>query len=324
MLATVFSSPPVAPDIDRADYRHIVFADMLPAGRAINFAPDAPRSTICFGRRPAVTHLTEEQASFVRDLFRISGLDAADYRNETILRRLPACLRALHVETVREAAQAVQRQPRLAATALEAILIGVTSFFRDRAIFEDLAERIAGLPARRGAVKHDAPLRVWSAGCSDGQELYSLAILLHQRGLLGDDLAGAELLGTDCRAPATRRASAGVYDADTVRALPAALLQNYFAPQRDGLWRVRLPLRTRLRWRTADVLVMDEPGAWDVILCRNVAMYLRPDSAARLFERLHRLLRPGGLLVLGKAERPTGSAAGLACVSSCIYRRDRG
>jgi chemotaxis methyl-accepting protein methylase len=106
--------------------------------------------------------------------------------------------------------------------------------------------------------------------------------------------------------------------------LPAAVLQTYFAPQNDGLWRVRPPLRAHIRWRTADVLVMDEPGSWDVILCRNLAMYLRPDSAARLFERLQRSLRPGGLLALGKAERPTGSAAGLACVSSCIYRRDRG
>ena len=65
-----------------------------------------------------------------------------------------------------------------------------------------------------------------------------------------------------------------------------------------------------------------EPGQWDVILCRNMAMYLAPEAAAALWRNLDSLLRPGGILVLGKAERPTGTR--LSMIAPCVYRRDRG
>jgi chemotaxis methyl-accepting protein methylase len=86
--------------------------------------------------------------------------------------------------------------------------------------------------------------------------------------------------------------------------------------------RVRPELRAAVQWRTGDLTRMCEPGTWDLILCRNLTMYLRPDVAARIYVALEEALRPGGFLVLGKAERPI-AAQRLGLVAPCIYRRDR-
>jgi chemotaxis methyl-accepting protein methylase len=160
-------------------------------------------------------------------------------------------------------------------------------------------------------------LRVWSPGCSDGAELYSVAILLDELGLLDR----CELLGTDCRADAVERARAGAYDAHAVRCVPPDLLARHFTTDADRrTWRVSPRLRAAARWRTADVLNVCEPGVWDLVLCRNLAIYLQPEAAGELWRRLEAAVRPGGVLALGKAERP-GSGRRFTPAGPCLFRR---
>ena len=159
---------------------------------------------------------------------------------------------------------------------------------------------------------------VWSAGCSVGAELYSLGMIFASH----DWLPATYLLGTDCRLEALQQARAGWFDASACTTVPAPLRDTYLE-QRGDRFRVSAALRGACRWRAANVLRAPEPGSWDVILCRNTAMYLRPDAAARLWRQLEKALRPGGVLVVGKAERPLG-ANGLEPVGPCLYRRKRG
>jgi len=85
-------------------------------------------------------------------------------------------------------------------------------------------------------------------------------------------------------------------------------------------YRLQRALRAAVRWRCGDALAAPEPGPWDLVLCRNVAIYLQPESAAVLWPSLATVLRPGGALVLGKAERPTG-VADLVNEGPCVFRR---
>ena len=85
--------------------------------------------------------------------------------------------------------------------------------------------------------------------------------------------------------------------------------------------RVSRAIRDQLTWRRADAVAAPEPGPWHLVLCRNMGMYLEPAAAERLWRGLASVLAPGGLLVLGKAERPGGAAAGLVPVGPCVYRR---
>jgi chemotaxis methyl-accepting protein methylase len=298
-------------------YRHVVFTGGggiggggIGGARIVNLAPQPePRPDARLMRQ----ELTEEEDAFIRSLFACAGLDANAYRPESLRRRLHACLRALRAGSILDARRTLAYNPSLVSVALNAVVLGVTSFFRDAAVYDQIAFNV--LPA---LFRSGCPARVWSVGCSDGQELYSVAILLAELNLLD----GCYLLGTDCRGEAIQRARDGYYDAAALRNVPHAWVERYFHRQTDR-WRVVSSLRTAVQWRTADVTRVAEPGVWDLILCRNMAMYLRPEASGKLWELFERALRPGGYLVLGKAERPI-NARRLSPVGPCLYRRDRG
>jgi len=299
-------------------YRHIVFADAIDgADRALDLAPV---ETI-----EDHESIDINDGAFLHWLFRQNGLDVWQYRAQALGRRLPACLRKLRVTNISQAKAALERHPQLLEAAMSTMLIGVTSFFRDEAVFAELARIV--LPE---LLRRKRPLRIWSVGCSDGQELYSVAMLLAELG----SCEGIELLGTDCRIEATRAAARGIYGESAIRAVSPQRLATHFdydgawqgvwdesnSTGRAHQWRIKAPLRAMARWRTADLLTTIEPGPWDLILCRNAAMYLRCNAAAGLWAQLAGAMGRGGYLVLGKAERPAG-ASGLSSLGQYIYRR---
>jgi chemotaxis protein methyltransferase CheR len=291
-------------------YRHITFPDATRGDRlAFNFTPQdvAPKP-----KREAHQDLSSDEHECVGWLLDKAGLSISDYRPETIKRRIPACVRAVRVATIREACAAARRHPELLKTAISALIIGVSSFFRDTAVFETLEQSI--LPQLLATASSP---RIWSAGCSEGAELYSVAMLLAEQGAL----QRCELLGTDCRIDAITRAREGTYASESMAGVPETWLTRYFLP--DGkVWRACPLLRTAMQWRSGNVLNTPEPGQWDLILCRNMAIYLHAPVAGRLWAQLEQSLRPGGVLVLGKAERPYGAMT-LRPVAPCIFRRDR-
>src|SRR5205814_1113477 len=123
-----------------------------------------------------------------------------------------------------------------------------------------------------------------------GAELYSVAMLLSEMKLLNR----CHLLGTDCRAGAIRRARHGVFDESAIRTIPLELQKRYVI-QENGAFRMVEAVRRSVHWRAADVLSLHEPGVWDMILCRNMAMYMSADAGAQLWRRLAASLRPGGI-----------------------------
>jgi chemotaxis protein methyltransferase CheR len=290
--------------------RHIVFPVQARRSRPVNLASGATALGLV---PPTDRPLTAESGAFLSWLFDRAGLKAGAYRSETLLRRLPSCLRLLRAVDTEHARMLLEQRPSLIGPAISVMLVGVTSFFRDPDVFDWLARE--GLQPRPG----DRPgLYVWSAGCSDGPELYSIALLLAEAGLLDN----VYLLGTDCRPDAIDRARQALYDEATTRTVPQPLLERYF--ECVGTRRQVVPaIRRQLRWAVTDVLKGIEPGAWDVILFRNTAMYCGIERLAELWSRLETSLRPGGLLVLGRAERPFGVKR-LTPVRPCVYRRVRG
>jgi chemotaxis protein methyltransferase CheR len=290
-------------------FRHIVFPREKPAGRLVDVA--AIDDVSSHSRRP-LCRLPDADEAFLRWLFAGAELDVASYRPETLARRLSACLRALRTPDVETAREALERNPGLMTPALSVMLVGVTSFFRDQQVYRTLHQGV--LPAlaetRRG-------LYVWSAGCSDGSELYSAAMLLADLDLLQESY----LLGTDCRTDAISTARQGRYPDTAVSDVPVEFRARYFTPHGDQQQVIR-NLRSATRWRVANVLQQREPGLWDMIFCRNTSIYLRAQATKTLWEQLESSLRPGGVLVLGRAERPLG-ATRLAPVAPCIFRKTR-
>lgn len=246
---------------------------------------------------------------FLASLLDHAGLPIEQYRLRALLRRLPACLRALGVNSVPAAAQRLSDRPALAWSLLDVVLLGVTEFYRDAPVFAHLRTTVLPEIARIRAKP-----RIWSAGCSEGQELYSVASCLAGLGLL----ERCALLGTDCRPEAIARARIGEYAAGSVPAPPAAWQQGHLQHAGTSV-RVHPRLRVATTWRVGDVLGEPEAGPWDLILCRNLAIYLDPPAASALWRRLGAQLAPGGYLVTGKAENPAATGPFFR-VAPCFYQ----
>lgn len=238
-----------------------------------------------------------------------AGLSADAYRATSMNRRLAACLRTLKSPTVPEACRRLTERPRLNIQALDSLMIGVTEFFRDAPVFCELGSLI-----REHSENSRNGLRIWSAGCSNGAELYSLAILLAEAGLLNR----CTMIGTDCRRSAIREARAGLYSESNLRSMDGSLREKYMRKVGPH-WRVIEPLRLCIQWRIRDLLSGCEKGPWDMVLWRNMAIYFEVNTAIKTWNAVSRELRPGGLVIAGKAERPPKSA-GLMNISRCIYR----
>lgn len=242
-----------------------------------------------------------------------SGLDPAAYRQRSLERRLRSCLRTLRVTDSAAGLEAVRRTPSLLPEALGAVLLGVSGFWRDPQVFQALSTRVLPeLLAGRSRV------RVWSAACSDGQELYSVAMIVAKL----NGLERTEFLGTDCRPDAITAARLGRYPVQSVESLPADLRSRWVLPARGDIVQVHGELRSRMRWRQADLLEGNPEGAWDLIICRNMIMYLNEPAAFGVWEKLTQALEPGGYLVCGKAER---AAMGLLSRTNmpCLFAKSR-
>jgi len=201
------------------------------------------------------------------------------------------------------------REPSLSQEVVEALLNNETYFFRDRAPF-DLLQRYAlpELAKRRHKARR---LRIWSAGCSTGQEVYSLAMLFAEEPekSLGWTI---DILGTDVSTSCVDRARNGMYSQFEVqRGLGINQMIRWFEECPDG-WRAVEPLRKPVRFQVHNLLEPPpHPGGFDIVLCRNVMLYLNPEKKTLAFERIATSMAEDGWLMLGAGETVIGQTTKL-------------
>jgi len=184
---------------------------------------------------------------------------------------------------------------------VDALTTNETLFFRDKSPFEALKTQI--IPSIKEAAGGSRPrLRIWSAACSTGQEPYSIAMTLAEA--IGD-LANWEIsiLASDVSPAALARAKKGQYAVHEMdRGVPDALRQRFFT-KREEMWEIRPELRRMIRFEPHNLHKLPpSPGPFDVIFCRNVAIYFKRDARAAVFERLSTKLTTDGYLFVGCSE----------------------
>ncbi|MDP2787625.1 MAG: CheR family methyltransferase [Pseudomonadota bacterium] len=187
------------------------------------------------------------------------------------------------------------------------ITVGESYFFRDQAQMDWLREEYLPRLIARRREENNLYLRIWSAGCSDGQELYSLAMLLAE--LLPDlERWNLHLLGTDLNAAALSRALRGRYSEWSLRATPEAARQRHFRWERDHTWSISAGLRGHVHFAYLNLRedsfpsLLSETTALDLVLCRNVFIYFDPAIVADVMHKFHACLAPGGHLLLGASD----------------------
>jgi chemotaxis protein methyltransferase CheR len=201
---------------------------------------------------------------------------------------------------------------------VDALTTNKTSFFRESAHFDLLEQRVLPELARR-----NRPIRIWSAGCSSGEEAYTIAMLLRDHVPQLDRL-DARILATDISTRMLARAQAAVYDADGLRDVPQDMRRRHFAavPGQPRVFQVSEATRKLVRVAQLN-LMADWPmrGPFDVIFCRNVMIYFDKPTQERLVQRFWRLLAPGGYLLVGHSESLTALAHEFRYVQPAAYLR---
>jgi two-component system CheB/CheR fusion protein len=246
-------------------------------------------------------HIADEQSDQLVDLLREAsgGVDFSHYKQPTIKRRILRRM-ALHRVGDLDAYLALLRErPEEARSLYQDLLIHVTRFFREPESFEALARHV--LPELIKGRRQDSPIRIWVAGCSTGEEAYSLAITLYDlAGETGPEL-NVQIFGTDVSETAIEVARRGFYPASIADAVPPDRLRRHFTKV-DGGYRISKAIRDRCVFARQD-LTRDPPfSKLDLILCRNVLIYVDATLQRKLLPIFHYALRPEGYLVLGQAE----------------------
>ncbi|AOW25100.1 chemotaxis protein CheR [Sphingomonas melonis TY] len=264
---------------------------MIAPSRATAVRPPAAGSTVSPATLQMFSALLEAR----------TGQRIASYRSWRIDTALKSLMRDRGLGTLDQLVALLRegRDRPLADEVVDALLNQETSFFRDAPIFDLVVEAVAAAE-RRG---HRA--RIWCAGCATGQEPQSLAMLFAERAEAGAPMP--EILATDVSDLALARARAGRYTQFEIqRGLPIRQLMRWFDGE-GGEWTIKPDLARRVMFRQHN-LVADRPpaGAFDVILCRNVLLYLSPETKQAVFRTFADALRPDGLLVLGAGETVIG------------------
>ena len=201
------------------------------------------------------------------------------------------------------------KEPSLSQMVVEALLNNETYFFRDRAPFDVLQRHALPELARRRA--DSKRLRIWSAGCSTGQEVYSLSMLFAEEPEKWQGWT-VDVLGTDVSTSCVDRARAGAYSQFEVqRGLGINQMIKWFEECPDG-WRAVETLRKPVRFQVHNILEpAPHPGGFDIVLCRNVLLYLNPEKKMLSFERIASALAEDGWLMLGAGETVIGQTTRL-------------
>ena len=237
------------------------------------------------------------------------GFQCSSYKDKCLRHRIAVRIRARGVSGCAEYSGMLDSDPREYERLMRSLTVNVTKFFRNWETYSAIDQKVVPALMERD----EREIRVWSAGCSSGEEPYSIGILMHRhsRANGGERLESISIVGTDIDTDCLGEAERAVYAESALRDTPADLREHYF-PKIAEL-RTMLPeVRRLVTFEVRDLLHFQPPFEdAHLIVCRNVIIYLERAAQDALFAHFHKTLAPGGFLVLGKVETLLGESRGL-------------
>ncbi len=253
-----------------------------------------------------------------------AGIALGESKRNLIYSRLSRRLRTLGLTSFREYCEYLVATPSELEGFINAISTNLTKFFREAHHFEHFRDHVA-IPFAQAAQRASGlRLRIWSAGCSTGEEPYTIAAVLRSevRNLAQHDV---RILATDIDTEVLSKASAGIYSADAIDEVPKTY-REYFrsdGSRQPGMISVAPELRALITFRRLNLI---EPwpfsGRFDAVFCRNVMIYFDGPTKTSLVERFTQIIKPGGWLYIGHSESLLGLHPGLRLVGRTVYQRE--
>ena len=279
----------------------------------------APRQPI----DDTVREFLYEQKDFeqVRDrIYNHAGIALADHKRDLVYNRLVRRVRTLGVDSFSEYLALLDRSPDELSQFVNAMTTNLTSFYREAHHFEYLAETYIPALAKAG----QRTLRVWSSACSVGEEPYSIAISLLEAGI-DPNSWDINILATDIDTDVLAVAENGVYPLDRVDSLSIKRKKLGFLRgknEHNDKIMVKPLIKNMIQFRYCNLMEswnINEP--LDIIFCRNVMIYFDKDTQTALLDRMTKLLKPGGILLIGHSESPARSMKDYKLLGRTMYQK---
>ncbi len=250
---------------------------------------------------------------FVSRLLKEEGIDLSQYKQNQMRRRLNMTLKQAGYDNYCKFLDYANTDEAVYRRFVDRITINVSEFIRNKEKFDTLEQRYM-LPV----INKKKPITIWSAGCSTGEEPYSLALLLEKH----NAHSGSKILGWDFDTKALQKAKEGKYTAKALVNVSDNLKEKYFTKLDDDMFQVKDVLKNRCRLEKHNMLEERFPTGFDFILCRNVVIYFRDRAKEELFGNFARALSRDGVLMIGASERiPKAETVGLRAVEPFFYVR---
>lgn len=249
---------------------------------------------------------TKEETDYVKILSLVRtniGIDFSYYKPTTIIRRIERRISINQLQNSNEYIKLLLNNQKECEILSRELLIGVTQFFRDNEAYRILQEEV--IPGIFKDRKKNEPVRIWSVGCSTGEEAYSIAILCHDyidRNNLTTDF---KIFATDLDKEAIRVAGAGAYPESIVADVPEHLLKKYFIKNRD-IYQVKETIRQLVVFAEHDVTANPPFSKITLVVCRNLLIYFKPEMQLKVLSMFQYALSAGGYMFLGSSESTTG------------------
>ena len=251
--------------------------------------------------------MTEEDPSFEKILallLKAKGFDGRQYKPNYVKRRVAVRMRATGTTTYPDYLRLLQNDRQEPSLLFDRLTIHVTEFFRDPSVYRAVQEQV--LSAHEDTL--GKKLRIWCAGCSTGEEPYSVAMMMEEWGMSRPGVS-FEILATDIDAPSVRAGEKGAYPAESLRKVAKAQVNRCFHV--DGSMAFAAPrLKSSIRFRVHDLLGKWPPemSEFHIVFCRNMLIYMTAVQQQKVYQNFAKALVPGGFLVLGLTETLLGQS----------------
>ncbi len=235
------------------------------------------------------------------------------YRDSFLRRRVNVRMRALNIQSYMEYFLVLKKLSEERELLRKELTINVTRFFRDFSVYKLIKEKIIPNILRYKKERSQFSIRCWSAGCSTGEEAYSLAILFKEVLKKEKKRFNLKILGTDLDKPIIDKAKQGIYGEQQLKELKNSdpfLFQKYFIKREDS-YIIDKEVKRLVDFQVGDILSSTKPQNLDLILCRNTVIYFSDETKKRFYHDLYNILNTNGYLILGKTEKLIGPAQGM-------------
>ena len=250
------------------------------------------------------------------------GINLTDKKKTLVMSRLNKVLHELGLESYAEYIDYVKAEPsgRAISELLNRITTNHTFFFRENKHFDFFKTRI--LPELEVSNQHSRDLRIWSAGCSTGDEPYTITMLMmdyFKNDSVNWDL---QVLGTDISRQVLEHAMYGAYERDAIKEMPEPWVKRYFHPPKADLIQIRDEIKQNVVFRRFNLMnPFPFKKSFHVIFCRNVMIYFDQNTKHNLIQKFYDALEPGGYLLIGHSESIDIKNTGFEYVQPAVYRK---